>query len=196
MPASIPSHRGKKTWSVHACGAGIVLMVVVCFQQGIYAPWQRDAEARVARIDQLHRLLSTGDTVAQKHRKLSNRLAALTLAADNVHRRMPTLASPSKFIEQLTQTAASMGLEVQQCGASSPETFPDHTRVEVTCKLSGSYASICRCLAAVDQFSQMSKVTRLEVATAPDSLSYPAQITFQLYYRHQRHDKEVKRGAS
>jgi Tfp pilus assembly protein PilO len=183
----------KKTWSVHACGAGIVLMVVVSFHQGIYTPWQRDIEARAARITQLHKLLATGDAVVEQHRQLDDRLTALRTATGEVQRRMPTKVVPSLFIEQLTKKAAELGLEVQQCSAAAPEVYPDHARVEVSCRFSGSYASICRCLAAVDQFPQMSKVSRLEIDSATISSAYPAQVTFQLYYRHEAHDKQ-KRG--
>jgi hypothetical protein len=65
----------------------------------------------------------------------------------------------------------------------------------VSCRFVGSYASICRCLAAVDQFPQLSKVSRLEIGSAANSLAYPAQVTFQLYYRPEPHDKQMKRGT-
>lgn len=195
MAAKSLTQRGARTWSVHACGAGIVLIVVVAFHQGIYAPWQRDAVARTARITQLHKLINTGDAVVEQHRQLNNRLTALRNAAGDVQRRMPTKVAASQFIEQLTQTAASFGLEMQQCAAAAPEVFADHSRVDVTCRFSGSYDSICRCLAAVDQFPQMSKVSRLEIESAANSLAYPAQVTFRLYYRHEPHDKELKRGT-
>ncbi len=187
---SLPS-----TWVVHAAGAGLALAVVMGFYQGLYAPWQRDVAERIERSAHLRRLLATSDKVTDEHRKLSDRLASLREAAAQTRRRMPAAIEPSKFIEQFTETAASLGLKIDQCGASATEVHPDHASVEVSCRLSGSYASICQCLAAVDQFPQISKVSRLEVATAPDSLAYPAQITFQLYYRTDTHDKEVKRGT-
>jgi Tfp pilus assembly protein PilO len=108
---------------------------------------------------------------------------------------MPAKIAPSEFIEQLTKTATSLGVTVVQCGAAAPEVRPDHSRVDVDCRVTGSYASICRCLAAVDQFPQISKVSRLEIDAGADSSAYPAQITFQLYYRNSAHDKEVKRGT-
>jgi Tfp pilus assembly protein PilO len=196
MAAKTLAPRGaKKTWSVHACGAGIVLMVVVGFHQGIHAPWQRDREAREARIVQLHKLIATGDAVIEQHRQLSERLAVLRKSTGEVQRRMPPKVAPSLFIEKLSQTAAELGVDVQQCSAAAPEVFPDHSRVDVNCRFSGSYASICRCLAAVDQFPQLSKVSQLEISSGANSSAYPAQVTFQLYYRHERHDKEVKQGT-
>ncbi len=184
-----------RTWAIHACGAGLVLATVVAFYQGLYAPWRRDVEDRGQRINQLHKLLATGDAVRDEHRNLSDRLAELHEAVAHTQRRMPSAIEPSDFIEQLTAAAASLGIKIQQCGAGAPEIRPDHAQVDVTCRLTGSYASICRCLAAVDQFPQISKVSRLQIDSAPDSLAYPAQITFQLYYRVDSHDKEVKRGS-
>jgi Tfp pilus assembly protein PilO len=195
MATKSPSRRGAKTWTVHACGAAIVLAVVIGFHQTVYAPGQRDVEARAARIAQLHKLLATGDAVVEQHRELHKRLTALRKATGEVKQRLPVRVAPSLFIERLMQTAAELGLAVEQCAAMPPEEFPDHTRVDVSCRFTGSYASICQCLAAVDQFPQMSKVLRLEIESAANSLAYPAQVTFQLYYHPEPHDKQMKRGT-
>lgn len=183
-----------RTWVIHATGVAIALAVAAAFYEGLYSPWHSDIEECSARIAQLHSLLATGDKVTAEHRALNDRLATLRDAAVQARRRMPGDVAPSKFIEKFTGVAASLGVKIVQCGAGAPERRPDHSMVEVNCQVAGSFASICRCLAAVDQFPQISKVSRLEIETAPDSSAYPAQITFQLYYRHDSHDKEVKQG--
>jgi len=183
-----------RAWAIHLAGATAALLVAVAFYQGVYTPWRGDISRCGLRTAELHRLLATGDEVTAELDSLSARLAELREAATRTRRRMPTQVETSRFVEQLTTAATSLGLRIVQCGAGAEERRDDYSKVEVNCKLAGSYASICRLLAAVDQFPQISKVSRLEIEAAPDSLAYPAQITFQLYYRRDSHDKEVKQG--
>src|SRR5262249_4574366 len=112
-----PTRKISRTWTVHACGAGLALAVALGVYQGMYMPWRADADDRVANVARLRKLLAAGDKVTEEHRQLSQRLAALRLAADDAHQRMPSDIAPSKFIEELTQTAGSLGLKVLQCGA-------------------------------------------------------------------------------
>ena len=108
---------------------------------------------------------------------------------------MPRRTATQEFLESATQLAAISGMEMELCSAAAPQVHKTHTRVEVTCNFTASYASTCQFLAAIDQLSQISKVSSLEVDTQRNSQAYPVHVTFQLYYRGQLHDTELKRGA-
>jgi hypothetical protein len=76
-----------------------------------------------------------------------------------------------------------------------PQHHATHSTVDVTYQLIGSYASTCRYLAAIDQVAQLTRVARLDVERGADSLGYPLQVTFQLYYRTDPNDKDEQQGA-
>ncbi|MBA3482919.1 MAG: type 4a pilus biogenesis protein PilO [Pirellulales bacterium] len=182
-------------WMVHAAGAAVVVVAALAFYFGFFAPTAADMQERTARMDQLQLLMGSSEKIASDHRVLQGRLAVLRQAAASTRKRMPRRTSTQEFLESATQLAAITGMEMELCSAAAPQTHQTHTQVEVTCRMNGSYASVCRYLAAIDQLSQISKVSSLEVDTQTNSQAYPVHVTFQLYYRGQLHDTEVKRGG-
>jgi Tfp pilus assembly protein PilO len=182
-------------WMVHAAGVAAVMGIVAAFYWGFFAPAAADMRDRAARMEHLQLLMGSSERIAAEHRQLQSRLAELRRDAASTRKRMPRRTSTQDFLESATQLAAMTGLEMELCSADAPQTHQTHTQVEVTCRMNGSYASVCRYLAAIDQLSQISKVETLEVDTHANSQAYPVQVTFQLYYRGQLHDTEVKRGA-
>jgi Tfp pilus assembly protein PilO len=181
--------------AAHGCGAAITLALAALLYRGVYAPMQRDIEDMSSRIERVARLHSRGDAIAQEHRDVKSRLAVLTDAAAETRARMPRELSAGEFVEQATRLAAELGLEVHQCQTGPPQTFDQHATIEVSCRMVGSYASICRLLAAIDQLPQISKVWRLEVTGAPAASGLPVQVTFQLYYQVDPHDKDSQGGT-
>src|SRR5262249_23926690 len=117
-----------------------------------------------------------------------------TDVAKHTRERMPVEPSGSEFVEQATKLAVDLGLEVEQFQAGLPQYHDNNATIEVTCRVVGSYASICRYLAAVDQLPQLSAVWRLELGRTPDPRAYPLQVTFQLYYQLDPHDKDQQGG--
>lgn len=181
--------------AAHGCGAAATLVAAALLYRGVYAPMERDIEEislRVARVAQLH---ARGDAIAQEHRDVKSRLAVLTDAAAETRARMPRELSAGEFVEQATRLAAELGLEIQQCQTGPPQTFEHHATIEVSCRMLGSYASVCRLLAAIDQLPQLSKVWRLEMTGAPTAAGLPVQVTFQLYYQVDPHDKDSQGGT-
>jgi Tfp pilus assembly protein PilO len=195
MPSKYLTAWRPTTAIIHAAGGSTLLAAVLLFYFAIYAPAAADAEQRMARMEQVRGLMGTSEKVASEYRYLYDRLAELRKAADSTRQRMPRRTNTQEFIEQLTQLAVENDLRVELCSAAAPQAFPTHTQVEITCNLRGSYAGLCRLLADVDQLAQISKLSRLEVASQRNSGEYPIHLTFQLYYRGEVHDTEVKRGA-
>jgi Tfp pilus assembly protein PilO len=184
-----------KPWMVHAAGALVALLVAVVFYQGIYAPLRRDLDDRTQRIAQIRELSTNGEQAAADHRQLSERLDALQKAVGRTRRRMPTEISADEFVAQAAGLAEDFGLEVRETQTAIPQHHPTHSTVEVSYMLSGSYASMCRFLAAIDQFSQLTKVSLLDVERSANSSAYPLQVKFQLYYQSVPNDKDEQRGA-
>jgi Tfp pilus assembly protein PilO len=180
---------------IHAVGAATMVGAALVFYFGFIAPTAADIHQRTQRMEQLHRLLQTSEKVARDHRELERRLAELRQQAVSTRKRMPRRTSTQDFIERITQLAATTGMQMEICSAAAPQTFETHTQVEVTCRLNGSFASVCRYLAGVDQLTQISKVSSLEIDSGINSDAYPVHLTFQLYYRGEVHDTEVKRGG-
>jgi Tfp pilus assembly protein PilO len=180
---------------IHAAGGSILLAAALVFYLSFYAPAAADIQVRTRRMEQLEMLMGSSEKVASDHRELQSRLDALRHDAASTRKRMPRRTSTQSFIENVTQLAASNGLQVELCSAAAPEAYKTHSQVEVTCRLNGGYASICRFLADVDQLSQISKVSSLEIDHSKNSEAYPVHLTFQLYYRAELHDTELRRAA-
>jgi Tfp pilus assembly protein PilO len=182
-------------WMVHAAGAAVVIGAALAFYGWFLAPTAEDVEVRKKRLDQLQLLLSSGERIGAEHQRLTARLAALDQASTQTRQRIPRRPSTQEFIEKITEIAETMGLAVELCTAAALQEKPTHSQTEVTCRVSGSYASVCRFLAAVDQLPQISRISTLEIDSATNSRAYPIHVVFQLYYRSELHDTEMKRGT-
>jgi Tfp pilus assembly protein PilO len=181
--------------AAHGCGAAITLVLAALLYRGVYAPMHeeiRDRSLRIARVSKLH---AQSDAISLEHRTVKSRLAALTKAAAQTRTRMPSEHSAGEFVEQATRLAGELGLEVEQCQTGPPQTHAQHATIEVSCRLVGSFASICRFFAAIDQLPQIAKVWRLDLNGATASAGYPVQVTFQLYYQVDPLDKDSQGGT-
>lgn len=179
----------------HAIGATVALAVALFAYRGVVAPLMSEADEHALHADRVRLLVARGEQVAAEHRQLRERHARLTAAANQMRRRMPTDVAAGDFVERSTELASQLDVEVEQCQSGVPELHDDHATIDVACTLRGSFASICRCLAAIDQLPQASRVRRLQMAQSPESEGYPVQVTFQLYYQVDPHDKDQQRGA-
>jgi Tfp pilus assembly protein PilO len=176
-------------------GAVAAVLLGLGLYQFTVAAWSDDVAEATSRIEQLRRLLAISEKVAVEHRELTARTETLTTAVAATRKRMPKLAPAADFIDRATALARSLNMTVAQCTAGAPQLATTHATVEVTCGLSGSFASMCQFLAAVDQLPQIAKVSRLDIKTARNSAAYPIQLTFQLYYEADLHDTEEERVA-
>lgn len=179
-------------WMIHAAGGAALAALAAACYFGLIAPAAAAVETRTARMEQLRLLVASSEKVGADHRALARRLDELRQSAAAARQRMPGRTSTEEFIDRITQLAAVTGVEIELCSAAAPEILKTHTRVEVTCNFSGPYASICQFLAAIDQLSQVSTISSFTVDAATNSRSYPVHLTFQLYYRGELHDTELK----
>jgi Tfp pilus assembly protein PilO len=184
-----------RPWIVHVAGAVVGLGILAGFYKGFYAPARQDIADRTARIELVRQLSTCGDKVAADHRQLTERLDALHQEVARTRRRIPSKVAPADFVAQASRLAEDFGLEVRQSQTAVPQHHATHSTVDVTYQLIGSYASTCRYLAAIDQVAHLTRVTRLDVQRGSDSLGYPLQVTFQLYYRTDPNDKDEQREA-
>lgn len=180
---------------LHAAGAALALGVAATFYSFVYSPLREDIAVHAERIEKVRALAVHSQNVAQTNEQLANRLDELTQAVADVRKRMPAEISASDFVELSSQLAAALDVEIEGCQSEPPQHHDDYATIDVTCKLVGSYASICRYLLAVDQLPQVSRVLRFDLAGAPTAEGYPAHVTFQLYYQAQPNDKDRQRGT-
>jgi Tfp pilus assembly protein PilO len=181
--------------SIHLLGGGVLAAVAAAVYMGFFGPSLRDSADRQERMAELHSLMANNEQIAAEHQVLQRRLGELQKRAATVRKRLPLRSPAQDFIERATQLASAHDVKMEMCTASAPATGATHSQVEVACRLSGSYAGICRYLAAIDHLSQVSKVSHLEISSVQESDAYPAQVVFQLYYRTELHDTEMKRGT-
>lgn len=182
-------------WAIHATAAALTLAVAALFYGGVYAPWRRDYFDYAQGIQKVSGLTARRQAISHTHRQTVERLATLTTAAEETRKRMPLELSAGEFVEQSTRLAAELGLEVQQFDTGVPQVTEDYATIDVTCRLVGSFASLCRYFSAVDHLPQISKVSQLDLTRSSDPAAYPAQVTFQLYYQVDPHDKDPQRGT-
>jgi Tfp pilus assembly protein PilO len=179
-----------RRWAVHTAGALALLASSLAYYHWLYAPLEQEAADRLHRIDQLERLVDDSQEIARNHRELEQGLERLRTAAVQTRKRMPALEPGIDLIHQASQIAKNAGLQVVHCTAGIPQTKKTHATVEIICRMTGSYLSICRYLAALDQLPQVATVSRLDVQTGGDSWAYPVEVTFRLYYSGETHDTE------
>jgi Tfp pilus assembly protein PilO len=180
--------------AIHAVSGSAALALAAAFYMGLYAPQRQEIADLTERAERVGALAARGEAVSSEHRRLVERLDQLTSVARRTRSRMPAEPSGGEFVEQATRLAVELGLTVEQFQTGPPQDHGDVATIDVSCRVAGSYASICRFLAAIDQLSQLSSVSRLELRRAPDPQAYPLQVTFQLYYQLDPHDKDQQGG--
>ena len=181
--------------AVHAGGGLLALLVLGLTYFYFYAPMRDEIVDRAGRIDRVRQLTSHGEAITREYARMVERLKQLTKAAAKTRKRMPLALSSSAFIDQTTRLAGELNLTVEQSQTGPPQIHDDHATVEVSYRLLGSYSSICQYLAAIDQLPQIARVWRLDVTRNADSEAYPVQVTFQLYYQVDPHDKDKQQGT-
>jgi Tfp pilus assembly protein PilO len=182
-------------WMVHAAGAAATLAFSALFVWGFYVPMRREA-AELRQESERIRLLSTaGEKIAADHRRLTTRLVTLHEAVRRTRRRMPDKVAPATFVDQASRLARDFGLEVSQTQTGVPQHYATHSQVEVSYVLTGSFASVGRYFAAIDQTTPLTRVAQLDVNRSANSMGYPCQVTFQLYYQTDSNDKDEQRGT-
>ncbi len=188
------SHESKQA-AAHAIGATVALAVALLTYRGVVAPLVSEADEHALHADRVRLLVARGEQVAAEHRKLRERQTELTAVVKRMCDRLPTDVAVGDFVERSTELASQLDVAVEQCQSGVAELYDDHATIDVNCTLRGSFASICRYLAAIDQLPQATRVRRLQMAQSPESEGYPVQVTFQLYYQIDPHDKDQQRGA-
>ncbi|MCC6492040.1 MAG: type 4a pilus biogenesis protein PilO [Pirellulales bacterium] len=195
MSRATLQHLAARPWAIHALGGSLLAVLAATIYVGCFVPCGRDMARRAERMKQLEALLSSKEQIAEEHARLKKRLDSLRTATETTLQRMPLRSPSQEFIERAGELATLHDLKMEMCTASAPQSYRSHSQVEVTCRLSGGYARVCRFLAAIDQLSQISKVSRFEMSSGSDSDAYPTQIVFQLYYRSELHDTEKKQDT-
>jgi Tfp pilus assembly protein PilO len=181
--------------AVHVGGAALMAVVAAVFYQGFYAPLRDEVTERRQRLDEVRDLASHRPEIAAQHNRTTKRLEQLTSAARATRGRMPSTIAASDFVDKITQLAGEHDLDIDQAATNPPQFHQRHATIDVSCQVTGSYASICNYLAAVDQLPQISRVWSFDLERKPQSDVYPSQVIFQLYYQLIPNDKDYRRGT-
>jgi len=181
--------------SLHLTGVAVVALALGGFYALVYQPLQHNREGHRSRSEQLDRLLIKTGTERTEYRRLRKQLRKTKASADRIHRQLAGRPSEATVIEDLSDIAADVGLEVldYQIGLTEKQQAYSQTEVEFRCH--GSYASICKFLEQAEQLTETTKLSKFELNSEKNSLGYPIQLTFVLYSEGQSHDTKEKRGV-
>jgi Tfp pilus assembly protein PilO len=179
-------------WALHAVGCALVLAVVGISYGFGFATFADQQEGHAARIEQLQALLHTAPEVHKLQQYQREELDKLTLMTTVMRRRLPNKMQKQEFEKAVERVAESVNLTTESTNWSTPKVEASHASVEITIRGTGSFASTCEFLNEISQLARITKISRLEVESAPDSSRYPIQITFALVYGVESHDTEEK----
>ena len=186
------NHQMAAGWALHVVGCMLVLAVVGISYGFGFATFADQQESHVARIGQLQALLHTAPEVHKLQQIQHEELDKLTLMTTAMRRRLPNKIQKQEFEKAIEQIAETVNLTMEITNWSTPKVEATHASVEITIRGTGSFASTCEFLNEINQLARITKVSSLEVESAPDSSSYPIQITFVLVYGVESHDIEEK----
>jgi len=180
------------SWSLHASGFLAVALVLTVFYQLGYARLADQGEAYEKRAEQLDQLLATSDAIRRKHQSLRQELNNLEQEAATMHRRLPPDLQKEQFEGAVRKAADEVGFDFEKFTWSTPNPTPSYSLAEVTVDGVGSFASICQFLSEINQLARITKISRLQLKSDPNSESYPFQVAFVLVCGIQSNDTNRK----
>lgn len=172
----------------------MVALALGGFYALVYQPMQRNREGHMSRSEQLDMLLIKTGTERAEYRRLRNQLSKMKESVDKIHRQLADRPSEATVIEDLSDIAADVGLEVLDYQIGLTEKQQPYSQTEVEFRCHGSYASICKFLDKAQQLTETTKLSKFELNSEKKSHGYPIQLTFVLYSEGQSHDTKEKRG--
>jgi len=189
------NHQNLVSWALHAAGLLAVALILTTFYQLGYARLADQGEVYAGRVEQLEKLLSIKDTVRKNHQSLRQKLDNIEQEAATMRRHLPHEMQKDQFEDSIREVAAKAGFELEIATWNSPTHTPSHSLVEVTLDGVGSFASICQLLDEINQLARITKISRLQLESDPESDRYPCQVTFVLVYGIQSNDTDRKDGV-
>ena len=178
--------------ALHAAGLLTVLLVLCVFYALGYAPLAEQSKSNAQRTEQLATLLETSGEVQQQHQSLRQELDALKQEIAATRKKLPGKVPQKEFESDLQRLAEGTDLRLEKLTWHHPQATPNFAFSEVNLRGSGSFASICRFLNEVSQFTRITKVSQLKLEAGENSGYYPFQVTFVLVYGIDSHDREMK----
>ena len=182
-------------WAMHAAGGTVVLLVAWGFHALLAKPLQQQRLGDRDRIGQLQQLLAKSPGIQQQHALLRRELQELEDSIASMEGRLPAELGDSQFESELRNAAQAAGLLGLGCQLHAPESMPTHQQAEVSFQGNGSFESICRFLARIDQLARVTKIAKLNVRSDPQTGLNSIHGSFVLYYGVTTHDTEKKGEA-
>ncbi len=179
-------------WALHAAGGVAVVFVVWAYCVCVYQPLVGERERMDARSDQVQTLLGKSVDVQRRHRLLREKLDELETSVASLAGRLPEELEKNEFERQVRQVAAATGLEVVGVEHRRPELTATHDQAEAGFQFRGSFAGVCRLVAEVNQFARITKISKVELESEPNSPGNQVQIDFVLYYGVESDDGDEK----
>ncbi|QDS98949.1 type 4a pilus biogenesis protein PilO [Adhaeretor mobilis] len=182
-------------WTVHLIGSLIAAVTLVGVWYGVYQPLNDQAASDEVRIAQLESLLAQPKTWQGENSELRRQHVKLTGAVELASEKSAGGAQDDLFIREAGQLAESHHLEVLDWKLGADRQVERFTESSVQGHFRGSFDSVCRFLAAINQMPRIAKMTKLALHSDGKSGDYPVYATFALYSSTQRNDTREKGGA-
>lgn len=169
-------------WALHAVGLALVLSSAWLAHAGtIGAVNARIAECR-ARSAELAQVSIGTKKIRAQHQRLTGTVARLQKQVAGLRERVPDERLEGEFLSQVTRAAGEADFQIRDYTPGSVRAGAGYSKMEIQLAGSGSYRSVCGFLDRLQQLPRLSRITRLELAAAPQSEDYPVKLTLLIFF--------------
>ena len=172
----------KLQWIIHACGAvsvGLTAMVaywLFFIQTESYArTWQQTYETDTELINQEHEIHNQLQDARQELEQLEERLSELTAL-------IPDRPEESHFLAQLSELAATTGLQIRDFRPGDSEQSNQVHQLSVQLTGSGDYECLCHFLDGIQSLERLTHVSRLKVDPAAEDGLHPVDMKLTIFF--------------
>lgn len=167
---------------LHLGGFLLLMVLGLCLYFLVYRPLGDLREQNLTNAERVAALLKYAPAVESRHRHLRRQLKEFERSAAITRRRIPTSADEEEFLADVDAIASELHLKVANHKIGEIHELGKLRAMEVDFDCRGSYDSICRFFAAVEQLARITKTSSFELGAVSNSFGYPFQVTFVLYY--------------
>jgi Tfp pilus assembly protein PilO len=164
----------------------------------LHAPTVHATAETSIRIEEIRLSAQNAPLLRERHRQVSDQLAAVERRIAAVHARVPTDADAGAFLKAVTQLASEEKLDIRDFQPEKPVAKTGYAEMEVKLNGAGSFHSICGFLDRLARLPRLAKVKSLTVSADDDSNKYPMTATLIIYFGISNtagsQSKEVRRG--
>ena len=167
---------------LHVAGGLPVVVVVIVLATRQQESFIGAVKHREQKIAGLERALREADATRESHGEVQSALADFRRRAQELREQIPDDPNEADYLRQLTEVAARSNLSIDDYSRGLAVETESFSQLKVRLQGAGQYEEICRFLDRLEQLPRVSRIVEMKLTTEPGSLSYPIDLTIQLYF--------------